>query len=164
MVGGVLSWYNQISYPHIKYVIPQEWDFWAPCQAPQLRGLIRRKMPQSIWFWSPEGLDYRSSTVLGGNRDPSLGGCTQVLVCTGTQGKKSDFLCSWAKGICWSWRCSREVGLGERAAAHHRDKVTGGKGIFREYSWDLLEFDILASRPDPTEQLINSSAGMPQAK
>ena len=67
---------------------------------------IRRRIPQSIWLWSPAELDYRNSTELRGNRDSTLGGRTQGLTCTGTQGKRSDFLGSLAKLTCWSWRVS----------------------------------------------------------
>ena len=37
-----------------------------------------------------------------GKRDSTLGGHTQGLMCTRTQGKSSDFIGAWARPTCWS--------------------------------------------------------------
>ena len=86
MVGGVLSWYNQISYPHIKYVIPQEWDFWAPCQAPQLRGLNRRKMP--FGFEAQKGLITGAPQYWVETETPVLEGAHKFLYALGSRAKR----------------------------------------------------------------------------
>ena len=50
MVGGALSWHHRIPYPpgglthklennYVTDVLPQEWEFWAPRQAPKSGGL-----------------------------------------------------------------------------------------------------------------------------
>ena len=47
---------------------------------------IRARISQSIWLLKPVRLDDRNPTGLR-NRNSFLGGHTQGLVCTGTQGK-----------------------------------------------------------------------------
>ena len=44
------------------------------------------KNPQGIWFWRPQGFDWRTSRT-GRNRDSTLGGQKQYLSCTRTQRK-----------------------------------------------------------------------------
>ena len=55
---------------------------------------IGRRSTQSIWLLRPEWLDNRNST---------LGGHTQGLVHTGTQGKSNYFKGAWFRPTCWSW-------------------------------------------------------------
>ena len=69
----------------IAKVLPEEWEFWAPRQAPQAGSLASGEEPQTIWLWKPAGRDHRT----GGNRNTTLGGCTQGLVCTRNQGDKA---------------------------------------------------------------------------
>lgn len=146
----MLSHRSEISEPHVRL--------------PSLGVWLGGRCLRVFGFEAQKGLIMGAPQDWGETETPLLEGAHKFLYALGPRAKRVTSQRSWAKGICWSWRYPREMGLGEGGAAHHRDKVTGGKGIFREYSWDLLEFDILASRPDPTQQLINSSAGMPQAK
>ena len=90
MVGGMYSRYNQIPYlpGGIGEVLPQEWEFWASRQAPQSGGLI-------LGEGAPEHLALKASGAwsqelhrAGGSRNSTLGGRTQGIMCTRTQGKK----------------------------------------------------------------------------
>ena len=63
------------------------------------------------------------------------GGFTQGLKCTRTHDKRTDFIGTWVRPTCWSWRVSWGV---EVALAHCGDKDTGSGDIHQhELSWRL---------------------------
>ena len=176
MGGGVLSWCNQVSYPL---------DWWPKYGRTIISNMLSHRSEISEPY-----VRFPSLGVSSG------GGCPRVFGFEAQKGLISPSPQDWGKQRLHSWRVhtssymhwdpgqnqwllmllgqryllvlkvSQGGGVGDGGAAQPRDKDIGDKGI-REHSWDLLEFDILASRPDPTQQLINSSAyklQMPQAK
>ena len=98
MVGGALSWYNPISYLPVgqptnwKIIVSQRFSHWSESSQPHVRLPILR-----VWNREeepPEHFALKASVAwvqelhrTGGNRDSTLGGCTQGFTCTGTQGK-----------------------------------------------------------------------------
>ena len=67
-----------------------------------------------VWHQEEEPPEYSALKASGiwlqelhrteGKRDSTLGGHTQGLMCTRTQGKSSDFIGAWARPTCWSWK------------------------------------------------------------
>ena len=175
MVGGAHSQYSQILHQlggwHTNWkitiiadVLPEEWEFWAPHQAPQSRcPASGGGAPRASGFEGQQGLSARAPQDWG-NRDSILEGCTQSLMHTGTQGKKQWLHISLGQTYPLVLeRLPRKWGA---AVAHFcGEKDTGGRAN-TEYSsaWALLEAAILTPRPGPTQQPVGSSAGTPQHK
>ena len=144
-------------------VLPQEWKFWAPHQAPQPGGLaMGGGAPRESGFegqqdvitgspqdWGKQKLhSWRVHTRSGVHQDPrkkqwlhKSQGQTYLLV---------------LEGLLQRWGV---------AMAQSGDKSTGSSSS-GEYSlgWALLKAAIFSPRPGPTQQPVGSSAGMPQAK
>ena len=138
-----------------KIIVPQKFSHRSKSSEPHVR------LP-SLGVWQleevpPENLALKSSRVrsqefhrTGGNRNSTLGGCTQGLLCTKTQGKQ------WTRkrqgqtylvvleGLLWRW--------GGVAVVSCRDKDTGSSNS-GEYSlvWTLSEATIFSTRPSPTQ-------------
>ena len=144
-------------------VLPQEWKFWVPHQAPQPGGLtMGRGDPRESGFETQWGLtaglpqdwgkqklhSWRAHTRSCAHQDPGKEAVTP-------QETGPDLLATIGGS-------SAEVGA---AVAHCRDKDTAG-GSSGEYSlvWALLEGTISCPRPGPTQQPVGSSAGTPWAK
>ena len=126
MVGGVLSWYNEIPYPpggwptNWKIIISQRFshrsESWEPyVRLPSLGYGIRRRSPQSIWLWRPVGLECRSSTGLGETETPLLEGTHKVSRAQGP-GQSGDSIRAWARPTCGS--SSVSWGDGGLSVAH----------------------------------------------
>ena len=173
MVGGVHSQYNQIPYPpggwpkNWKIIISQRFSHRSESSELHVR------LP-SLGVWnqeeeSPDHLALKASKAWfqdfhrsGINRNSTLGGCTQGLMCTRNQGKGSDFKGARVRHTCWSWRVSWES---KGWLWLTRNKDTGGRGTGKySLAWALLEATILTPRPGPTQQPAGSSAGTSQAK
>ena len=81
----------------------------------------------------------------GGNRDSTPGGCIQGPMCTRTQGKSSDFIETWVRLSCWSWRVSKGSGDGCGSPWGHGHSWWRCQGVFiclnscrgRHLAWDI---------------------------
>ena len=138
------------------------WEFWVICLAPQSRVWHQEEKPPKHLALKASRAWLQECHRTGGSRNTTLGGCTQGLVHTWTQGKKQ-----WLhRSLGQTCLLVLESLLGRQgvAVAHCRDD-TGAKGT-GEYSlvWAVLEAAILMPRLGPTQQTLGSSAGMPQAK
>ena len=68
-------------------VLPQEWEFWAPRQAPHSKGLASRGDTEHLSLKASRAWSQELHRT-GGNRDSTSGGHTQGTVHTRTQRKK----------------------------------------------------------------------------
>ena len=95
---------HKLENDYIKEVLPQEWEFWAPHQAPQ-SGCLALGGGERRAFVSEGQWGMIAGTLQDwGNRNSTLGGHAQGLTCTGTRGTISDFIGAWVAPTCWSWR------------------------------------------------------------
>ena len=125
---------------YIAEILPQEWESWAPYQAPQPGGLSSEGgAPRAFGFEGQQKL-YRP----GGNRDSTLGGHTQVF-------RTKQWLHKYLSQA-YLWVLEGFLGRKGLAVTLCGGKDTGGRGP-REYSsvWALPEVTILAPRP-PIQQ------------
>ena len=124
----------------------------------------RGRRPQRVWLWRPV-VWLQDFHRTGGNRNSSLGGCTQGLGCTRAQGKKR-----WPhKWLGQTYLLVLEGPLrrsGSGAAVAHcgdRDTRGGGSGNC-SLAWALKDAAFFPPRPGPTQRPVGTSAGTPQAK
>ena len=141
-------------------VLPQEWKFWAPCQASQPESLATggRRAPRECGFEGQWGL---ITELSWGNRNATLRGHTQDFMCTRNQRKKQ-----WPhkslgqtyllvlEGFLQSWKVD---------CCGHGDIGSGDPGKC-SLGYALFEATIFSSRPGPAQQPVGSSAVTPQAK
>ena len=139
-------------------VLPQEWKFWAPCQASQPESLATggRRAPRECGFEGQWGL---IAALSWGNRNTTLRVHTQGLMCTRNQRKKQ-----WPhkslgqtyllvlEGLLQSWKVDccgdGDIGSGDP-----------GKGSL---GYAFFEATIFSSRPGPAQQPVGSSAVTPK--
>ena len=146
---------HRLDNNYITETLPQEWKFWAPCQALQPVGLGLRRAPGTLSFEGWQNLT-AGAPQDGGNRG-TYSHVHQV------PRKKQWFY----RSFDWTYLLVLEGTLRrwEIAMAHLGFIDTHG-GHVKEHSsaWVLLEADFLTSRPGPYQQPIGSSAGMFQTK
>ena len=84
----IKSHFQKVGDPqnNTKEVLPLLWRFWIPCQASQSRNLTKELIPSESDLEGQWDLTTRFSQARG-NRDSSLGGHKQNLVCTKTRRK-----------------------------------------------------------------------------
>ena len=161
MVGGVHSWYNKIPHPLGGWptnwrIIILQFSHMSESSEPHVR------LPSlGVWHWeeeNPEHLALKASGSwsqelhrTGGNRDSTLGGCTQSLMHTMTQDKSSDFIGAWARSTCWSWRVPGKVGSGCCSLLGYKRSWWTYLGVLIWRLTDIL-LGTLAPRPGSTQQ------------
>lgn len=126
-------------------VLPQDWEFWTPHQAPH----------PDVWHHqeeNPQHLVLRASNTwgknlhrIGENGDYTLGKCRKSFTCTGAQGK---ILSMGQTNLLILQGLLRKQGA---AGAHCGNKETSGRNT-REYSLasaDRPSTDFLGPEPPP---------------
>ena len=112
---------HKLENNYIAEVLPQEWKFWVPHQAPQPEGLqMGGGAPRESSFEGQKDL-IPGIPQTEGTRNCTLRGHTQGLVCTRTQGKKQ-----WPhKGLGQTYLLVLEGLSGRRGVvvAHYRDNT-----------------------------------------
>ena len=142
---------HRLDNNYITETLPQEWEFWAPCQALQPVGLGLGKAPGILSF---EGLQNLTAGV------PQDGGNRGTHSCVHQDPRKKQW---FYRSIDWTYLLVLEGPLRRWGIAMaHLGFIDTCGGHVREHSsaWALLEADFLTSRPGPYQQPVGSSAGM----
>ena len=154
---------HKLENNYITEVLPQEWEFWAPRQAPQPEGPASEGgVPRAFSFEGQWGLSAGAPQEWGKQRLHHSWRAHTSFHVHWDPAQSSDFIGAWARPTCGYWRVSWRGG-GWLWLSLCKD--TCGEGP-REYwlAWALPEVTILAPRSGPTLQPAGSSAGRPQAK
>ena len=131
---------HELENNYITEVLPQEWKFWAPCQAPWPGGLAwEGGAPRANWLWRPVGFDRRKSTGPEETETPLLEGAHKVSWTPWPRWKSSDLIGAWARPTCWYRRVSGK-GRGQlwlTAGTETLVAVLLGSTHWHEPSWRL---------------------------
>ena len=99
----------------------------------------------------------------GGNRNSTLGGCTQSLICTRTQGVSSDFIGAWA----YLWDLEGILGRQGRGLCLTVGTKTLATEVPGSTHWCKLSWRLPFSQQHlapPNSKHVDSTAAMPKAK
>ena len=142
MAGGLLSWYKQshncrVGDPqtgnYIAEVLPQEWEFGAPCQVPMLGGLaLGGGAPGAFGIEGQWGLSTGAPWDWGKQRLHSR--MYRGFYVHRVTGQSRDFIIIWIKPTRRSWRVSWESG-GGHGSLWGQD--FGGGGHWNNHQCDL---------------------------
>ena len=97
---------HKLENNYMTEVIPEEWKFWSPHQAPHHESLASGGVPRASGFEGQWGSDHRNSTGMGETETPLLDVAHKVLCTPGRRGKSNDLIRAWARPTCWYWRVS----------------------------------------------------------